>query len=96
MKAVWEDHDGPLPTLPGCIGGIIAMRLPPQKKYATVQCSACCRTVTDLLICAVTEINFARGYEIPGSGGRWSEPGTLMYRRCRDCRVAGRHPEGAP
>ena len=96
MKATWEDYDGPLPTLPGCTDGIIEQFPCGGRLMATVQCSACYRTVTDLLIVAVSEVNFGRGYEIPGSGGRWSEPGTLPYRRCRDCRTAGRHPEGTP
>lgn len=92
MTATWQNHDELLPTLPGKVSGVISLE-PRQGRSGsilTLQCAACLRTVTDIAILAVNQINFAAGYEL--SGGLMSVNGTVPYRRCLDCRTADRHP----
>lgn len=82
----WTEQPGPLPTLPGMAPGIVESwdRTPAEKPRATVQCSACYRTLTDELFWAVKACNFATDD---------GETGAHKYRRCDDCRTARKHPQ---
>ena len=69
-----------LPTLAGRVSGVVGHHL----RDWTVQCQVCQGTATGHLIFVVNWANFT-----PDEGHR----GTTRYRRCIDCRKAGKHPE---
>lgn len=79
---VIREHPGPLPTVEGCASGIVAR----DGASLTAQCSVCHRTATGAR--AVDVIVVGRWKFSPDDGvNGWTE-----YRRCPDCRAAGRHP----
>lgn len=89
MHAVgeWESHDGPLPTVEGCVDGITYKGFDDLgRTIITAQCSTCYRTYTDLMVLALRAVSFARQGEFGGA-----EP----FRRCAECREAGILPENA-
>ena len=88
MHAVgeWEECDELLPTLPGCVTGVVAKARMGKGQVASVQCSTCLRVFTGWTIIALRSINFA-----PTPPAVHHEP----FRRCADCREAGRLPENA-
>ena len=84
---VWESHDGPLPTVEGCVDGITYRGFDDLgRTIITAQCSTCHRTYTDLMILALRAVSFARQGEFGGA-----EP----FRRCGECRKGGREPANA-
>lgn len=88
MHAVgeWEECDELLPTLPGCVTGVVAKARMGKGQVVSVQCSTCLRVFTGRTIIALRSINFA-----PTPPAVHHEP----FRRCADCREAGRLPEDA-
>lgn len=91
-RGEWDYPGRVLPTLEGCVSGIIARDVDPEKphrKLLTVQCSTCHATYTDHQIFAVQAINFAR---TPQGGYTF---GTEPFRRCSTCREKGREPDNA-
>ena len=88
MHAVgeWEECDELLPTLPGCVTGVVAKARMRKGQVVSVQCSTCLRVFTRRTIIALRSINFA-----PTPPTVHHEP----FRRCADCREAGRLPDDA-
>lgn len=88
MHAVgeWEECDEPLPTLPGCVTGVVAKARMGKGQVVSVQCSTCLRVFTGRMIDGTRNVSFAPTPPVVGP-----EP----FRRCAECREAGRLPEDA-
>ena len=88
MHAVegWEDCDEVLPTVPGCVVGIVAKAKGSRGTVLSAQCSTCLRVFTGPMIQACRSVNFA-----PHKPYSAAEP----FRRCAECREADRLPDNA-
>lgn len=84
---VWESHNGPLPTVEGCVDGITYKGSDDLgRTIISAQCSTCYRAYTDLMILSLRAVSFAKQGE-----SRGAEP----FRRCNECRKNGREPDDA-
>ena len=86
---VTEVHEKEFPTMPERMANIIGEARDHRGDLViAVQCAACLVVVTDRMILALDRVNHALGDNV------WGPAGTKKYKRCRECRVNGRHPEG--
>lgn len=74
MTLTIADPGHPLPTVPGCVSGVVDR----EPGRATIQCSVCHRTATGATIFAVNWAEFVNDDN--------ALPHIVRYRRCGDCR----------
>lgn len=88
-RRMTEVHEEEFPTLPNSTANIIGEARDHRGDLViAVQCAACLSVFTDRMILALDQVNHALGDNV------WGPAGTKKYKRCRECRVNGRHPEG--
>ena len=84
----WEQHESTLPALAGKTANIVGeTRNAKGQLVISVQCAACRAVYTSIMILSLNEVNHAIGDNV------WGPSGTRPYKRCRSCRINGRHPE---